>query len=481
MEEPSYLEELIRGGESDCVEFKSERPASDKKYLKTVVAFANGKGGHLLFGIEDGGRRVVGVPEDEVFRMMDALINSVADSCTPPIVPAQRLCTLRGKRVIELEVLPGQNKPYYLRREGMPAGVYVRSGATTRRAAPEQVQSLILQGRNLSYDEQPTGAPPLSPEAVEGLCRRIGKRAGKTVTPENLESWGVLVRQGENFLPTHAFDLLAGRSTHFAKVCCVCFRNTQQGVLIDRMDAEGPIDEQVEQALNFVLRNIRLRIRIEGPNRGENYEVPETALREAIVNAVVHRDYMNQSPIQVTVYEDRVEIASPGGLYGSLTLERVLQGASSYRNRVLAGMFLEMKLLEFWGVGISKMREVCRAAAVSEPTFADDGESFVVTFRRQENAGEPESVLPPPVPRRKLTANEVAILNYLREHESIANRQARELTGLSVSRVAALLARLAKEQYIEVSGEARTRIYRLSSALGDGLLSPSSEEEKQEE
>ena len=67
---------------------------------------------------------------------------------------------------------------------------------------------------------QPTGAPPLSPEAVEGLCRRIGKRAGKTVTPENLESWGVLVRQGEDFLPTHAFDLLAGRSTHFAKVCC---------------------------------------------------------------------------------------------------------------------------------------------------------------------------------------------------------------------------------------------------------------------
>ena len=98
---------------------------------------------------------------------------------------------------------------------------------------------------------------------------------------------------------------------------------------------------------------------------------------------------------------------------------------------------------------------------------------------------EPEAVLPPPpVPRRKLTSNEVAILNYLKEHESIANRQARELTGLSVSRVAALLARLAKEQYIEVSGEARTRIYRLSSALGDGLLSPSSEsseEEKQEE
>lgn len=475
MEEPSYLEELIRGGESDCVEFKSERPASDKKYLKTVVAFANGKGGHLLFGIEDGGRSVVGVPEDEVFRMMDTLVNSVADSCTPPIVPAQRLFTLHGKRVIEMEVLPGQNKPYYLRREGMPAGVYVRSGATTRRAEPEQVQSLILQGRNLSYDEQPTGAPPLSPEAVDGLCRRIGKRAGKTVTPENLESWGVLVRQGENFLPTHAFDLLAGRSTHFATVQCACFKGTQKGRFIDRMDAEGPIDEQVEQAFRFVLRNIRLRTRIDGLYRVEDYEVPEAALREAIVNAVVHRDYLKHAFIQVAVYDDRVEVSSPGGLYGGLTLAQALRGGSSYRNRVLAELFFKMDLVEHWGSGISKMCDSCRAAAVSEPTFADDGESFVVTFRRQENAGEPETVLPPPpVSRRKLTANEVAILNYLKEHESIANRQARELTGLSASGVAALLARLVSERYVEVSGEIRTRLYHLSPSMKGVSLTPPS-------
>ncbi|MGN0828634.1 MAG: ATP-binding protein [Akkermansia sp.] len=470
MAEVLHLKNALRKGESPTLEFKREFPVRDKQYLKTIVAFANGNGGHMLFGVADGSGDVIGLPQDDIFRVMDSLTDAVADACAPPIMPEIRIRSIEGKTILDVEVLPGQNKPYYLKKEHIPQGVYVRVGATTRRAEPEQVQELTLQGRHQSYDELPSGRELPAPELIAQLLRQISLRSGKEVTTDNLLGWNVLIRRKNTSLPTNAFELLTRNPFHFATIQCACFKGTIKGIFIDKADLEGPVQEQIEQAYQFVLRHIRLEASVEGLYRVERYEIPEEALREAIINAVVHRNYLQHAYIQVAIYDDRLEIISPGGLYGGLTLTQAENGTSSIRNKVLADIFAKMKLVEHWGTGLLKMRQLCAQAHIPLPTFRDDETSFTVTFFRAK-AGTPTFPATPPS-KTALAANAQCILDYVRQHGSITNRQGRELTGLSVSGVRAILLQLEKSGHVIAVGDKKNRRYQSTETAPQPELPP---------
>lgn len=146
------IEEIL-AGESKNVEFKENLPEKSIKYMKSVVAFANGNGGKITFGIADKTRKVIGFGKEEVFKIMDAIANAVSDSCEPAIIPDITLQTIGGKTVIVVEVSAGRQRPYYIKSLGKESGVYVRVASTTRSADEYMVKELMFEGSNRRFDQ----------------------------------------------------------------------------------------------------------------------------------------------------------------------------------------------------------------------------------------------------------------------------------------------------------------------------------------
>ena len=145
--------EEIFAGESENVEFKEEIPKKSEKYMKTVVAFANGNGGKLVFGVENAAWKVTGFSKEEIFEKMDAITNAIFDSCEPKITPSVGIMEVDGRAIIEADIMPGMSRPYYIKSQGILEGTYIRVSGTTRHAERYQVQELILEGTNRSFDQ----------------------------------------------------------------------------------------------------------------------------------------------------------------------------------------------------------------------------------------------------------------------------------------------------------------------------------------
>ena len=387
-------QEDIFHGENKNIEFKAALPKDSEKYVKTIVGFANTQGGTLIIGVDDETREVVGVDKDSVFQVMDAIANAVSDSCTPQIVPDITFQTLEGKAIVAAAVEPGANRPYYLRSKGKEHGTYVRVGGTSRPAGAEKIRELEYEGARISWDELPCIGVRVTDSAVRKLCRDInryrremrgrseGEERAARVTPSQLVGWNVLKKRADGWQATNAFALLTRRHFRQAKTQCAVFAGTERGDFIDKKEFDGPIYEQIENAYSFVMRNIRLGAKVEGLIRRERYEVPPDAVREMIVNALCHRNYLDNACVQVALYDDRLEVTSPGGLYGGLTLEEALSGHSKQRNRAIAETFSRMGLIEAWGTGLQKIRRAARDHGLAEPEFIETAGTFRINLYR---------------------------------------------------------------------------------------------------
>ena len=197
------IEEIL-AGESKNVEFKVQRPDKSMKYMKTVVAFANGKGGRIIFGIDDKTREVVGIPEDKVFREIDAITNAISDSCEPTIIPDVYLQNINDKPVIVAEIRTGRRKPYYIKAEGLENGVYIRVSGTTRPADRDMSRELYYECDARSFDSIIRRDIEVTDEDIKSLCEQmkevaiancksnLQRSAVKDVTKNVLLSWGIL-------------------------------------------------------------------------------------------------------------------------------------------------------------------------------------------------------------------------------------------------------------------------------------------------
>ena len=183
-------------------------------------------------------------------------------------------------------------------------------------------------------------------------------------------------------VPTNAFILLTNNIFPFAKIQCALFKGTERVVFLDKRDFDGPLYEQIEEAYSFVLKHINLGAEINGLVRTDEYELPPEAVREAIVNATTHRNFLDRACVQVAVYDDRVEITSPGMLYGGLTIAQIKEGGSKIRNRCIAEIFSRMKIIESWGTGIKRMISSCKEYGIREPELLEIGDSFRVNLYR---------------------------------------------------------------------------------------------------
>ena len=212
------------------------------------------------------------------------------------------------------------------------------------------------------------------------------KTSIKDMTLEKLEDFGLLCKVGRDIYPTHAFDLLTDNHNKAAKIQCALFKGISRDIFIDQKEFTGPIQEQVEEAYQFVLRHINMGANIEGLFRTDIYELPITAIREMIANAVLHRSYLDRSCVQVCIFDDRIEVLSPGMLYGGLDIITAKHGKSTCRNEAIAEAFHYMKIVEAWGTGIPRIISRCKEYGLQEPIFEELGDGFLVTmFRKPTN------------------------------------------------------------------------------------------------
>ena len=339
--------------------------------------------------MDDKTREIVGVDSDHIFQVMDSITNAVHASCTPQIVPDMSFQTIDGKTVVVARIAPGASRPYFLTSEGKEKGTYVRVAGTTRQASPEKLKELEMEGSRISWDELICIGYEATEEQIQKLCNDImhyREEAGlpkRTVTKTQLINWKLLKEADGKLLATNAFALLTAEYFPLARTQCAVFAGTDRGEFIDKKDFEGPLHEQIEAAYSFVLRNIRCSAKIEGLLRREKYELPPEAIREMIINALCHRNYLEPSFVQVAIYEDRLEVTSPGGLYFGLTLEEALNGHSRQRNRAIAEVFSQMGLIEAWGTGLKKIRQKAGEYELPEPEFIDTADSFRINLYRK--------------------------------------------------------------------------------------------------
>ena len=177
------IEEIL-AGESKNVEFKENLPEKSIKYMKSVVAFANGTGGKIIFGIADKTREVVGFDKEDVFKKMDAIANAVSDSCEPAIIPDITLQTVDGKTVIVAEISEGRQRPYYIKALGRERGVYVRVAGTTRLADEYMIKELMLEGSNRYFDQALCTGLSVTEEEIDTLCKAMKEQAVKNAHNE---------------------------------------------------------------------------------------------------------------------------------------------------------------------------------------------------------------------------------------------------------------------------------------------------------
>lgn len=297
---------------------------------------------------------------------------------------------INGKNVLIVEVFPGATKPYYLKSDGKNKGTYVRTGATNRLADEEMILDLERQKRNISFDEEVVNNKKIDDLDIEKLKTDFSYLTGKTLSVEDLFNLKIMTKVNNDTYPTVGRILLAGKDDfmEYARIKCARFKGNDVNEFIDQKEFGGAIYIQAEMAMNFVKTYLEKSVKLEGLQRKDNYAIPLDAVREALINAIVHRDYsISGADIKLAIFDDRIEITSPGNFPKSLDINDILSGRSEIRNKVLARFFREINYIEQWGTGIRKIITLCEENGLKRPLFLESG-MFVKVILYKDKVSE---------------------------------------------------------------------------------------------
>jgi len=374
------IEHILAKEEGKTLEFK-ENCRSLSKIVQSVVAFANTAGGVLVIGIRDRTKEVVGLTDplaDE-----ERLANAFADSIQPLLIPEIQISAWRDRELIIISV-PHAPGPYYVKAEGLEKGAYIRLGSTNRRAGSEIIEEIRRLSRNTFFDEQP--CPEVNSEALDfRAASEFFSEVSRPLNEARMLTLGLVVNRGGKKIPTRGAILLFGKDRRAlfpdAVIRCARFQGTGTERFLDQTEIDEYLPRAIDAAISFIERHTRQSSEIGRIRRTDLPEYPIQAVREAIINAVVHADYaLGGMDIKIAIFDDRLEITNPGFLPFGLTLEAALSGVSRLRNRIIGRVFRELKLIEQWGSGIGRIIAACKAQGIQPPRFEEIGASFRVTL-----------------------------------------------------------------------------------------------------
>lgn len=461
------LNDLILQGESKTVEFKLTL-STDKNIARSIIAFCNTSGGKLIIGIDDD-KNIVGIEEENIFELQDKISFIIYDSCSPNIIPEIYTLNIEDKLLLVIEVFRGNLLPYYLKSEGKNEGTYIRVGATNRKAGYENILELERQKRNISFDEEINYEFEYESLNLNPLNKRF-ENIGKILDEKKLENLKLIKKETAKIYPTNALLIILGKLSH-TSVKCARFKGVTMDLFIDKKEYQSDIFSILENTQDFILNHINLRGEIKGLYRTDSYEIPLIALREALVNALIHRDYTNGGrDIKVGIYDDIVNIVSPGSFPNTITKEDIENGRSEMRNKVLANIFKELGLIEQWGSGIKRIKNICFENDLKEPNINEKNDFVDVEFYRPiiEQIPTTESLPPqtaaiPPQTIINLTIQENIILEHIDTYRTITSKEAETLLTLKDRRVREILSQMIDKKLLKRCINGRNTYYEISS------------------
>ena len=473
------LKNKLFSGESINIEYKVEMPKKSEKYMKTVVAFANGRGGRIVFGVDDKTLNIVGMNPDTIFQTMDSITNAISDSCEPKIYPDVTLQSIDDKTIIVVEIHPGPMRPYYIKNKGLVDGTYVRVAGTSRHAGGYMLKELILEGQNRYFDNEPCEYLEINEDDIKDLCDKMKKiaientwndeekAAIRDVTKNILITWGILKEDNGKIIPTNAYALLTGKMQIQPTIQCAVFKGKTRAYFVDRREFSGPIQDQVQLAFQYVLEKINMGMQIKGIYRQDVYELPINSVRELIANAVAHRNYLEPGNIQVAIFDDRLEVTSPGMLLNTVSIKKMIEGYSRLRNPAIANAFAYMKIIEKWGTGIPRILRECKEYGLKKPELIDfDGDFRVNMYRREEKSKTTQTTTQTTTQITtqttiKLTKNDHEILQVIQNNPALSQKEIAMELGWTVDRVKYYLNKMKKQEAIRRIGSSHKGYWEL--------------------
>jgi len=417
-----YKGEIMR--ETTNVEFKREYTADIKK---EVIAFANSNGGVIYVGRDDDGNPYPLRNADET---LTQITNSIRDGILPDVT------MFVGYEVdetgIAIIVHEGTHKPYFLPDKGLkPSGVYVRQGASCAPAGFEQIREMIKLTDGDKFETARSLVQDLTFKETAEEFERCGVEFGKS----QMRTLGIT---GTDGLFTNLGLLLSDQCTHTLKFAV--FSGTKKGEFRTRKEIDGSLLRQMRQAFDFLRLSNNLAASVSGLDRIEQYDYPEIAVREAILNAIIHRDYGFSGSIIVNLYDDRSEFVSLGGLMPGLKTEDLFVGVSQPRNEKLANVFYRLKHIEAYGTGLRLIMQYYEDLEVKPEINATNG-AFSLTLPNMNYAGPLRAV-------RFLKQQHKVILDYLQHNPSITNEIVQEVLSVKQTRAYAIIREMVNDGLI---------------------------------
>jgi len=456
------IAQVLASGPGERVVFAPPHTAA-AKLAESLAALANGHGGALVVGVTASGR-VVGVAEDDL-RAEQENLQAAALMPTPPLIlPLPRTVEYQGKQLCIYEVPPGLPHVFSLNGRYL---VRAGNGNHNRLLTAGELSSLLLERSEAGFEARPApGATldDLDPAQVEDYANVLGP-AGNANREKLLLARGCLTETSDGLVPTNAGILLFGhepqRFFRNADVVLVRYRGPRMGDEFLRQDAGGTLPAQIRQAEAFVMANMRRGVRLRGFARDETTEYPIQVVREALVNAIAHRDYsIRGEGIRVLLFSDHMEVYSPGRLPGHVTLDNMVTERFS-RNEAIVQALAALGYVERLGYGIDRMMAAMAEAGLPAPVFEETVAGFRVTLRgRGDDIVSAERT--PRWSNAQLTPRQEGALAYVIEHGSITNREFRELyPDISDETVRRDLAELVDKGLIMKVGDRRATYYIL--------------------
>jgi ATP-dependent DNA helicase RecG len=451
--EEKDLFDIISQGENEEIEFKEDL-GNIQSIARTLCAFGNSNGGIVLVGVSDDGK-INGIKSD--FDKIQQKITSIAENIFPkPSINIQNV-ELDEKFIVAVIIQSAYQNSYFTYK----GAVYVRIGSTTRRLEGQSQLEFLRRKRILTFDEgmdHDFSLDNIDPDKVSEYMSRKGHRAYlDTHGMKNFLLNSMLAVNTAGLRIKNAAVLLFGREpTRFfpqAEIKMVRFLGIEPVRILDHQLIQNDLMNSIEMSISFILRNIRRSLEIEeGIERKEVYEYPEKVFREAIVNAVVHRDYFSPDSIQVSIFDDRIEILNPGSLPGSLNRE-LFGYISVQRNPIIYRFLRNIGYVEGYGTGIPRMRNWMREAGLRDPVFTITNDFFRVTLfnasAKINKNGSSESL------------RQERIMKALGGSDGIKSNELVEIIGVSTPTVVKDLNDLINKDLVERIGRYRGATYRL--------------------
>ena len=432
--------------ESERIEYKSQMI---EDLYREVIAFANSNGGVIYIGIDDQGN-LTGI--DNVDETYTRITNGIRDAIAPDVTMFVRYI-IQDNKVIQIEVGEGSYKPYYLKSKGMkPNGVYVRHGASSVQASPDQIRKMIKESDGDNFEASRCMEQELTFHAAETAFKQYGVE----FSVEKYRALGIT----KNDVFTNLALLLSDQCHHTIKVAV--FKDEFCTEFRDSKEFGGSVFKQFEDVVNYLALCNKTVSTIKGLVRTDKQDYPEEVIREALLNALVHRDYSFSGSIIINVNDSKMEFISLGGLLPGLSTEDIRIGISQPRNKKLAEVFHRLRLIESYGTGIRRIFKLYENCHV-QPSIEATTNAFRIVLPNMNATDTANEDTPATTGKSTaaITPQVKTVMDYLAKYDEMTDEDLQELLNIKKTRAYQLARQMHENELIDIIGRGASKKYKL--------------------